>query len=350
MGWERMPPSRLMSIWSSQPSWPADAWTGQEALVVDVFDILMSGEIRRGSKAFDPATRQWRALRDPPTSDALWGSGFWAGKEMLIWRPSCNDPRQRGLAYDLETDDWRFLPPGPISDDGGEAVWVSGKMFVWGGSWREFGRCGNDAAFYDPVADSWASLPPAPISPRTASAVATDGKRFFVWGGKVSQFVAASDGAIHDPDEGDWRLTGEAPLPTRFEATAVWTGKEFIVWDGVHPTSKGGRRNRDGAAWDPSGSTWRRIAAAPTGRGGSVVWAGDEMLVYPAGREYEPGGACLGYRPEPDEWEWVPDNGATPTGPSVWTGTELYAWVANDPRHDLAVYRPEQVEGDQSLV
>lgn len=342
VGWEPLPPSGLLGIGSVQPSAPALAWTGKELLVAGVEDRRRGGEVWRGSRAFDASAGEWRVIRDPPTDDALWGTGFWSGREMLVWRypPICEDPRQQGLAYDPETDVWRLLPPRPVNDCGGDVAWVSGKMFVRAGGSGPFSPSSNVASLYDPVTDRWTSVPAAPVAPRQASAVTVDEGRVFVWGG--SDFNgAASDGAIYDVAENVWEPVGRAPISTRYGSGAVWTEKEFIVWSGMHPTKTNPRRIvRDGAAYEPATQTWRRIATAPTSLASPMVWVGDEVITWWAGSEYEPKASCLGYRPEDDTWRLVPDDGAAPQGPGVWTGTELYVWAPRGPGHDVAVYRP----------
>lgn len=337
MGWEQMPRSGLLSTWGEISTAPAMAWTGQEVIVAGVVETLVGGKERRGSKAFNPATREWRDIRDPPGTRNISGPAFWGGEEMLVWPWHPDDPRHRVLAYNPTTDSWRYPPPPPMSD--GTPVWLANKLSVWGGSSVQDGPYGNDAALFDPASDAWTMASAAPLPPLVESAVASDSRRVLVWGGRPSWGVAISDGAIYDSSDDTWSLTGRAPISTRYRPVSVWTRKEFIVWSGLHPTKTREGLARDGAAYDPDLGTWRRLPPAPTS-GGSAAWVGNELLVFPAGTEYEPAGACLGYRPDDDCWRWVPDRGATPGAPAVWTGTELYAWVPEDPRHDLVVYRP----------
>lgn len=324
------------------------AWTGEEVLVADVWVSVTTSKSRRGSKAFDPATKVWRTIRDPPTPDPLYGTGLWTGREMLVWRQGCHEPLRRALAYDPAADDWRYLPPGPISEGGGRAAWVDETMFVWGGARGQFGGYGNDAAFYDPATDQWVAVPPAPLAARTASAMACDATRVFVWGGRVDWGMAASDGAIYDTQDGTWEPCPSAPISARWGPSSVWTDNEFIVWSGTHVIRDRERRVRNGAAYNPATNTWRTVSTSPTSNGGGLYggspmfWVGNEAVTWGVGSEYEPaGGYVLGYRPDDDTWRWVPDDGATPGGPGVWAGTELYVWIPVDPRHDLAVYRPE---------
>lgn len=156
MGWERLPPSGLLSTWG-QSSWgPVLGWTGREVLVAGLVETITSSRQRRGSRAFDPATQEWRDLRDPPVDAALTGSAFFTGKELLVWR-SYGDTGSRFLAYDPALDDWRVLPPPPIDD--GVAVWVDGGIFVWGGDWG-YDAWHEKTAWYDPGLDDWTALPP----------------------------------------------------------------------------------------------------------------------------------------------------------------------------------------------
>lgn len=135
------------------------------------------------------------------------------------------------------------------------------------------------------------------------------------------------------------------PLAPRGGASVVWTGEEMIVWGGcdAEPCRT---RFADGAAFDPDTGDWRKIAeSALTGLWyHSAVWTGSEMLI--AG-----GSTAAAYSPESNSWRPLPDppfrvGFKLPDGSArrdyvgaVWAGDRYVIW---DPRTDeVAAYRPE---------
>jgi N-acetylneuraminic acid mutarotase len=63
--------------------------------------------------------------------------------------------------YEPKTDAWTFRAPLPTARSGVSAVYIDGKIVVFGGeaTGRVFGT--NEA--YDPKTDSWEALTPMPI-------------------------------------------------------------------------------------------------------------------------------------------------------------------------------------------
>jgi hypothetical protein len=122
---------------------------------------------------------------------------------------------------------------------------------------------------------------------------------------------------------------------------SVWTGKEFIVWG----STARGRPLLDGAAYDPSTTTWRRLPAAPIGLNeASAVWTGQEMIVVGAAlnldnvaRTRTAMGAA--YQPATDSWRRLPNTNLSPqASTAAWDGKELIAW---DYRNHSAAYDPQ---------
>jgi hypothetical protein len=100
------------------------------------------------------------------------------------------------------------------------------------------------------------------------------------------------------PSKGSWTTVPVAPLSQRKDASVVWTGKEFIVFGG-NPNDTA-RQLTDGAAYNPTTVTWRRIAEHSFSRVHTrAVWAGDRMVVLDGN-----GGAA--YDPATDAWSDLP--------------------------------------------
>ncbi len=168
-------------------------------------------------------------------------------------------------------------------------------------------------------------------SVRSSAGVALVGALVFVVGlvASSSSAVASRSPATSTGPDARWRPLAPAPIEGRISAGTVWTGDEMIVWGGYTRGPRGGFVvNRDGAAYDTTTDTWRRIANAPAGvRGGggsAAAWTG-ELAIFWAGNS--PDGPARGavYDPAADAWRKLPGG---PLGPregyvSAWTGDEL---------------------------
>jgi len=167
---------------------------------------------------------------------------------------------------------WRRLPTGPLRGrHSASAVWTGREMIVWGRAWR----AGNasiwldDGAAYDPAGDRWRRLASSPLAPRSEAVIAWTGKEVLVWGGQkpgsLSGFGSEfDDGALYDPARDTWKPMATWPLAPRYGARAVWTGTRLVVWGGA--SAEAGEDPpplADGAAYDPAGNHWTKMAAGP---------------------------------------------------------------------------------------
>jgi hypothetical protein len=119
--------------------------------------------------------------------------------------------------------------------------------------------------------------------------------------------------------EGSWERLPDPPLTPRELAVGVWTGREALVLGGsdAPPTPPGASGSaerkpplRDGAAFNPRTSSWRRIAPAPIGIEpiSPATTAGDSVFVAVA---RNPGVRhtrmdLLAYRIRKNAWERLP--------------------------------------------
>jgi hypothetical protein len=148
-----------------------------------------------------------------------------------------------------------------------------------------------------------------------------------------------------------------APIDDRIVPAAVWTGTEMILWGGIYRdgTIADGAYNQtelaDGAAYNPTTDTWRRLPDAPLGAATPIaVWTGEELVMLGASPltdadntdESIPETAVAAYSPAADEWRVlanVPSGGRPPQ--AVWTGTAILA--------SLTMRDPDQT-GDRPSV
>lgn len=292
--------------------------------------------------AYNLAADRWAPLPASPLSPRRGHSAVWTGNRMLVFGgqgtpEGCEGlcPLGDGASYDPDTKTWAPLAPPPISPrHGHSAVFLQGRMVVWGGA-EAGGTALGDGAVYDPGTDTWAPLAMPPLAPRLGHRAVATTDQMLVWGGSSEaaeggQYFA--DGALYRPATGEWRAMPPAPaaLAPRDTAAGVWTGEQLVVWGGY------GRSEEctpcfhdDGAAYDPAANAWAPIAPSPlSGRGGHrAVWTSRDVLVW-GGFDSAPQADGALYDPFGDTWAGLV---ASPLAPRqhhamVWTGSQLLIW------------------------
>ena len=228
---------------------------------------------------------------------------------------------------------WTSLPPPPEVREGSSLLWAGHELLLWGGcDPRVDDGCAPTPEGYrfDTVTRRWDELPSAPKSSAWGDAVWTGTEAVFLAGVYAEPTGPPLDGVAYRPDDGSWGVIPEAPIRTRRSSVAVWTGEEIVVWGGGN---RDGAINREGAAFNPSSQTWRRIEEAPLGLNlASGVWTGDEVLVFGSlldHRNWAETETSVGaaYDPYRDQWRTLPPSDLSPQATSaVWAGGQLVAW------------------------
>lgn len=116
--------------------------------------------------------------------------------------------------------------------------------------------------------------------------------------------------------------TAAPPIPATQDATVVWTGEEFLVWGGGTGDQANGGVRDEGAAYDPGTDTWRMLAPSPleARERHTAVWTGEEMVVWGGTRHHHGvGGLHDGARYDPETDAWRP-MAAAPRGTDRSTG------------------------------
>lgn len=318
---------------------PAAVWTGTAMIV---WGGAGARRALGDGASYDPVADRWTPLPPSPLVARRAHSGVWTGDRMLVFggqglgegcRRACT--LRDGAAFDPTSGTWTPIPPAPIEPrHSHSAVFVAGRMIVWGGA-GESGAALGDGAAYDVATGTWTVLPPAPIAPRLGHRAVASADGMLVWSGSSEADEGGryfADGAVYRVDTNAWAAMAPAPakLGARDTGAGVWTGEELLVWGGY------GRSadctpclHADGAAYDLATDTWTPIAGSPlSGRGGHrAVWTGREMIVW-GGFDTEMRSDGARYRPTSDLWSPVI------AGPlagrqhhvMVWTGRQLLVW------------------------
>ncbi len=309
-------------------------WTGTEMIIWGG-----SGNGRQNTGArYNPNNNTWKATY---TTDAPRGRSYhttiWTGNEMIVWGGENTPYLDSGGRYRPTTDSWlpTSLTKAPSERSYHSAIWTGSEMIVWGGisyenSANSYLRTG---ARYNPMNNTWKAISnsQAPAGRYDHTGIWT-GNKMVVWGGRNSLYLKT--GGRYDPHTNSWSATNSANAPTeRRRHTAIWTGDEMIVWGGYNFDGTSTFFN-DGGRYNPLNNSWQAIntISAPDARvGHSVVWTGNEMIVWGggpngAGNFYRTGGR---YNPNIDTWIAT----STLNAPSirkyhsaVWTGSEMIIW------------------------
>ena len=109
--------------------------------------------------------------------------------------------------------------------------------------------------------------------------------------GSLWSYLTDRSGSQSEPDPetvdhaGSMRTISSAPVAPRVRTHAAWSGQELLVWSGVEPDDAKDEAFDivdDGAAYDPTTDSWRKLPTAPiSGRASAAaVWAGDRLVVW----------------------------------------------------------------------
>lgn len=139
--------------------------------------------------------------------------------------------------------------------------------------------------------------------------------RRFVFVGATLVVIAGIGGAIawgpSRPDVDQLkvheRAVSAAPVPQTQDASVVWSGEEFIVWGGGTGDKVDGQVRASGAAYAPETDSWRTLAPAPieARERHTAVWTGEEMIVWGGtGRHHGVGDLLDGARYDPTTDSW----------------------------------------------
>jgi N-acetylneuraminic acid mutarotase len=142
-------------------------------------------------------------------------------------------------------------------------------------------------------------------------------------------------GEVHTADQ--WRPgnTDKAGQADAQSGSMVWTGNEVLLWGGQY----GNNYPVGGGRYNPSSDSWTAMSTngAPAGRSfHTTVWTGSEMIVWGGLNQAGPPnytttyyGDGARYNPTTDTWSPLSASGAPSPrfeDTAVWTGNEMIIW------------------------
>jgi N-acetylneuraminic acid mutarotase len=238
-------------------------WTGRELLILGAtWELATAGGGLQGV-AYDPGANRWRRLAPSPQSPQLADrhlldrTTVWTGSRLLVfnyWSRSARDPgivSQTGMtvepdgcevwAYDPAADTWTPVPglAGGAAWPEAAGAWTGSELLVWSTTiTSDLRSVANTASAYNPGSGRWRRLPPAPIAPRQLAGLVWAGDRLLVWGGlrnlRGNRLAYPDDGAAYDPRGNRWQRLARAPVPGRASPLTVWTGDRAIFVGGMN--------------------------------------------------------------------------------------------------------------------
>lgn len=278
----------------------ATVWTGTELIVV-------GGTNHTDGAAYDPRTRTWRTIAEPPmpVGDSMNPTAVWTGSEVLMLRRSTgwSEGEAGFVAYDPSSDSWRILADPPrFNGPTRPLVWAGSEAILVGAS-----------AAYDPESDSWRSIDHGPAVAGAA----------VVWADDV--LVLAMPGTptvIHDPEAASTELWDPAPDHgidfMGGNVAGVLTHGDVVIVD------EAGRASR----LDLDAGTWHEEADDLRTSGSPCIPAGWSLA---DGRSVWDLCGTMWVRTADGEWsDMGPPKGSCCLSGTVGTGAALLAWVSND--------------------
>jgi N-acetylneuraminic acid mutarotase len=173
---------------------------------------------------------------------------------------------------------------------------------------------------YTPATNRWRVLPKA----INLGFVTWTGREAVGWGGGCCG-DAQRNGSAYDPATSGYRRLPPSPLGASQHALGAWTGRELILFVSRYDVDGKPRHSSvaTAAAYDPATNRWHRLRPLPqSGRAmGTGVWDGHELLVVGAGTT---GRSAYAYDPAANRWRTL---ASLPTpriaGIGVWAGSRL---------------------------
>lgn len=194
--------------WEPVAPLPTGAREGAVLAASDDGALLWGGYTRQHRAAGDgfvySATDDtWTPAASGPLPPLGYGAAVWAGTEVIIWSRVGEASHQ--AAYEPASKTWRLLPEPPIRPDGNMAAVGTGAECIFLGGSAPDGSGRRDAVAYTPAADSWRPLPMLPESVNIPRVLWHDG-RLIVVGFRAVHALALDTGA-------GWESLERPPLP-----------------------------------------------------------------------------------------------------------------------------------------
>ncbi len=264
-------------------------------------------------------------VQQPSSAARSMAHSFWTGEtghplsenRMLVWGGQVNDsPSKTGLIYDPLYQSWSNIngTGTPTQRNRYAGFWTGNSasdskfanmLIVWGGA--DHGKYINSGAIYNPATNAWSPISNSNAPTGRAEAIGMNnnpqnsnlgvwtGTEMIIFGGwgddGNGNGITLGDGAAYNPSTDSWRRISSQGAPSpRAGGAVVWTGNAMVVWGGVYNGPLAGSVDAtimtnlsDGAVYHPSSDSWTPISmvGSPSARKNTVaIWTGSKMIVW----------------------------------------------------------------------
>ena len=231
---------------------------------------------------FVPSTGTWQPLPALPQRFTCNPQGVRVGDTLYVWGGIADG---HTLGYALgPSGAWSRVPVPPMGRTP-DLVASGGKVYAFssgiGAPVSEPGETGSPAkaAVFDPGSSTWSALPDPPIV-LIGGAVDLNGT-VLVWDGQHGAVLTSLS---------TWHTTPDLPLAARVSAATAPVGGRFAVWGGWQVAAGGvqgagsfqpfTQMLSDGALYDPATDAWQLMPGAPIGRRSGTGSAGSADLLF----------------------------------------------------------------------
>ncbi len=244
------------------------------AVNVDGKLYLLGGRQMRPVEVYDPATRRWRNLGNPPVELHHFQPVAVGQKIYALAAFTCCYPNEPSVAeiyvFDTVTEQWSTEGSMPVARRRGAAaaVYRDGKIYVLGGNTQ--GHNGGAVDWFDsfdPVTGNWQVLPDAPHARDHFAAAVVDGRLVAAGGRATTQpnpftnTIAATD--VYRFSTNAWS-TGASIPTSRAGTVATAAGDEVLVAGGESNAQNTAFKTTE--AYNVKTDQWRSLQSLMTAR------------------------------------------------------------------------------------
>ncbi len=204
-------------------------------------------------------------------------------------------------ALDVTSGTWRQVADYPLPVHHTAVVAHDGHLLAFGGYPHSSFQASVGAFAYDPEEDTWTPLTPMPTARGAHGAAVVDGRVYLVGGvGADGDLLAEVD--VYDIGAGTWSRGPALPAPREHLGVTVHDGAVYAV-----AGRQGSLTTNMGTTSVLDGDEWRRLARAPTPRGGVAVASFLDHVVLIGGEQrHGTFGEVEAYDPADNKWTTWP--------------------------------------------
>lgn len=217
--------------WESAP--PLPIVINHTAVVSDgTYLYVIGGNMLRSETTnhvyrFDPKLKEWKRLKDMPTSRGAHGAALIDGKIYVAGGATLGKTFATLEIYDIATDSWKSGPSMTTAREHLASAAIKGKLHVLGGYLKDRFHAATTHEVYDPKTETWETRASLPLSVAGFSAVGL-GDRLFFLGGEQGWAVSPE---VHEyrAEDDEWVRRADMPKGSYAHIAVPLSGKIHVI-------------------------------------------------------------------------------------------------------------------------